>query len=460
MLSNQTPASPSSNQTTYPALIQHALFMLVGLMLFFAPLLRGGRHPDALLPLEIMATTMLFLTIGWFTFRKQLSWLHITFLILCIGILLIYLIPIPLEIWQTLPGRATYLGSVQWLSSNDAPPYLALSIVPEKSMHALLAVLPLFAVFLATISLPQKQQIRLIYWLLIIVALEAALGLIQYSSKEAIWMWFTGKDYTGSAQGTYYNRDHYSAMMLMTLPIALGLLAHSIGGQSDNGKQRFQLNKTLVFSFLSLLILLAAIFSRSRAGVGLSILGIIVATFTYARHLGGKQTLGITATLGTIGAGIAVSIGLIPVLNRFANDPGEDERWRIFKHTIEGIKEFFPWGSGPGTFQELYRSFQPAEQPKFWNHAHNDYLELFFDIGIFAIPVLLLFFLAYVISWWVLRRIPWNHIRFIKTGAGIGMFLVLLHSFVDFNFHTPANAILFCFLCGIFFKPMSRDKHP
>lgn len=445
--------------SAYPTLVNQLLFTLTGLMLVFAPLLRGGRHPDALLPLEIMAISILFLAIGWFTFRKQLSWLHISFLLLGTCILLFYLAPLPLETWQTLPGRETYLGSVLWLSENVTPPPLALSIVPEKSTHALLAVLPLFAIFLATISLSQQQQIKLIYWLLIIAALEAALGLIQYSSKEAIWMWFTGKDYTGSAQGTYYNRDHYSAMMLMTLPIALGLLANSLGGQNNQGKQGFQLNSTLIFSFLALLILLAAIFSRSRTGVGLSMLGIIIATFTFARHLGGKQTLGIAATLGTIGAGLAVSIGLIPVLNRFANDPGEDERWRIFKHTIEGIKEFFPWGSGPGTFQELYRSFQPAEQPRFWNHAHNDYLELFFDIGIFAIPVLLLFFLIYGIGWWSLRRAPWNNIRFIKAGAGIGMFLVLLHSLVDFNFHTPANAILFCFLCGVFLKPVSKDRY-
>lgn len=444
------PASP---------LMQHILFALVGFMLFFAPLLRGGRHPDALLPLEISAIFMLFLTIGWFTFKKQLSWIHISFLLLSCFILLIYLIPLPLEIWQTLPGREAYLGSTQWLIDNEHPPYLALSIVPEKSTHALLAVLPLFAIFLATISLSQKHQLKLVYWLLIIAALEAALGLIQYSSKEAIWMWFTGKDYTGSAQGTYYNRDHYSAMMLMTLPIALGLLANSLGDQEYKSKQSFQLNQTLIFSFLALLILLAAIFSRSRAGVGLSMLGIIIATFTYARHLGGKQTLGIAATLGAIGAGIAVSIGLIPVLNRFATDPGEDGRWLIFKHTIEGIKEYFPWGSGPGTFQEMYRSFQPAEKIGFTNHAHNDYLELFFDIGAFAIPVLLLFFLAYIIGWWRLRHIPWNTIRFIKVGSGIGMFLVLLHSLVDFNFHTPANAILFCFLNAVFLKPYEKTKH-
>ncbi|MGV6852260.1 MAG: O-antigen ligase family protein [bacterium] len=442
----------------HATLIQQVLFVLVGFMLFFAPLLRGGRHPEALLPLEIAAILILFFTLGWFTFRKQLNWAHISFLLLAICILLIYLIPIPLDTWQALPGRATYLGSVQWLIDNDQSPYLALSIVPEKSTHALLAVLPLFAIFLATISLTQKQQTKLVYWLLIIVGLEAALGLIQYSSKETVWMWFTGKDYTGSAQGTYYNRDHYSAMMLMTLPIVLGLLANSIGGQNHQGKRSFRLNSTLVFSFLALLILLAAIFSRSRAGVGLSMLGIIVTTFAFARHLGGKQTLGVAATFGTIGAGLAVSIGLIPVLNRFANDPGEDERWRIFKHTIEGIKEFFPWGSGPGTFQELYRSFQPAEQPKFWNHAHNDYLELFFDIGIFAIPVILLFFVIYILGWWQLRKIPWNQTRFIKVGSGIGMLLILLHSLVDFNFHTPANAILFCFLTAIFLKPYSKNS--
>lgn len=442
----------------YPHIINKGIFFLTAILLLIAPLMRGGRHPNSPLILELIAISLLFLTLVWYTFRKQLSWLQISFLLFSCLILIIYLIPLPFDIWQGLPGRLGYVGSIEWLLANEYDPYLALSIVPQKSIHAFLAILPLIAIFLSTISLSSKQQIHLVYWILLIVAFEAALGLIQYSNQGDTWMWFSGRSFSGSAQGSYFNRDHYANLMLMSFPIALGLLARNI----DNGKQghrsKLSLNHVLIFGFVTVLVLLAAIFSRSRAGLGLVIVGVFISTLVFGRHLGGKKTIGLTATLGVFGFGAALSIGLIPVLNRFATDPGEDERWRIFRYTIEGVKEFFPWGSGPGTFQELYRSFQPADQPKFWNHAHNDYLELFFDIGIFAALVILLFFLIYVLGWLRLKNNQWDTMRFVKTGAGIGMILVLLHSLVDFNFHTPANAIWFCFLTAIFLKPVESTK--
>jgi O-antigen ligase len=54
----------------------------------------------------------------------------------------------------------------------------------------------------------------------------------------------------------------------------------------------------------------------------------------------------------------------------------------------------------------------------------------------------------------------WKHdsnFYFIQIGAGMGVFLLLLHTLVDFNLHIPANAIFFAFLLGIFFHPL-KDR--
>jgi hypothetical protein len=52
-------------------------------------------------------------------------------------------------------------------------------------------------------------------------------------------------------------------------------------------------------------------------------------------------------------------------------------------------------------------------------------------------------------------------------GAGIGLFLMLLHSLVDFNLRIPANQIYFAFLAAIFFHveqheaadPAQAERH-
>ncbi|HPY41468.1 MAG TPA: hypothetical protein PLM98_13180, partial [Thiolinea sp.] len=40
--------------------------------------------------------------------------------------------------------------------------------------------------------------------------------------------------------------------------------------------------------------------------------------------------------------------------------------------------------------------------------------------------------------------------KLLKTGAGVGILLTALYSLTDFGLHTPANAVFFAFLFGIF----------
>jgi O-antigen ligase len=184
------------------------------------------------------------------------------------------------------------------------------------------------------------------------------------------------------------------------------------------------------------------------------ILGILLSSLMFARHIGGKRSASLMATLSTIGGGIAASIGLIPVLNRFMQaNPADDLRWYLFDTSLRGIQQFFPFGSGPGTFADIYRALQPLGQTGgFVNNAHNDYLELLFDTGLVGGVIIVGMLLLYLYGWWQLRQQAWEQTRFLKAGAGIGMLLVLLHAYVDFNFHIPANALFFAFLAGLFLR--------
>lgn len=166
--------------------------------------------------------------------------------------------------------------------------------------------------------------------------------------------------------------------------------------------------------------------------------------------------------IGITALGIASSIGLIPVLSRFGQDPVEDVRWEIFTHTWTAIKQFFPFGSGLGTFQPVFMAFQPPELPQFVNHAHNDYLELLLETGLWGVILISLFVLAYIAGWLALRHHhSWSRFHFIQTAAGISLFLMGLHSFVDFNLHLPANSIFFAFLAGIFLhRCTQKQKSP
>jgi O-antigen ligase len=200
-------------------------------------------------------------------------------------------------------------------------------------------------------------------------------------------------------------------------------------------------------------MILVSFFSASRAGIGLVVLGLVISVFAFSHHVGKVKSFGFLLIATIVGVAVAFKVGIVPILNRFASDPMEDERWRIFENTQRAITDMLPWGSGPGTFPEMYRAYQPIEQHSFVNHAHNDYLEVISDMGMLGAIIIGAFVLLYLVRWFYLfREQSQGLFKNLQIGAGIGMLLLLLHSFVDFNLHQAANALVFVFLAGIFFR--------
>lgn len=427
---------------------------LLAIILFFAPLYYSGKSSNALLALELASIIMLIFVLGGFSFKQRIN--KLTFLLIAIVALTpaLYLFPVDLAQWITLPGRESYQASIEWINStSQTPPELAISLIPYKTIHAGLAIIPALAVFLAVISLEKPYLHKILYLFFAIAAIQAIIGLTQASNPNAQWMESLGiVPSHNNAQGTYLNRDHFSILMVAIIPFCIAFIIE--GFKSNQTAHHEQLLKnTLIYSGLFLLFFLAAIFSRSRAGVALALLSFLLASVFFIRHISAQKSIAIVATLSTLGITIATSIGVVPILNRFiVQNPAEDGRWQIFETSIQGIQKFFPIGSGPGTFPEIYRTLQPVEQLRFINHAHNDYLELVFETGALGLFIIVLGLFTYLGGWIQQWGNKWDKSRFIQSAAGISLFLMFLHSFLEFNLHTPANAILFAFLAAIFLQ--------
>lgn len=452
----------SKHETT--SIHTQVLFSLSVIILCFAPLMRAGKMSFALLLLELLGIMLLVVAL-WYPDSKKLvprlAWLLI---VVSVSIPLLYLIPIPIELWQSLPGRELYNQSLVIITNTGkTTDYLALSLIPDRTVSSFLTLLPILGIFISTLLLPKQQVIKLIYVFLGVASFQAALGLIQYGSGSEWAFWFGVNHGNKNALGTYSNYDHFAALMELAIPIALALTAynfrHKQQEERDTSKDIF--NQTLIFFTLSLLLILGSIFSRSRTGIALMMLAILLSSIVFARHLGGQRIIGFGSVITVITLGIAANIGLIPVLNRFALDPVEDVRWEVFTQTWIAIQQFFPIGTGLGTFQSIFMAFHPPELPRFVNHAHNDYLELLLETGIFGIFVLLLSILIYISGWIKLYFWDsWGRFHFIQTAAGISLLLMLLHGMTDFNFHTPANSIFFAFLSGVFLhKQQQKNPH-
>jgi O-antigen ligase len=446
-----------------------AALLASGLVL--APLFRSGMPALVVLALELLAVVLLVIVL-WRPRPGLYDRLHGLALLLLFAIPVLYIVPLPAWLIAWLPGREAYLEA-QRLAS--AEPLNTVSLFPLESWSAWVFMLVPIGVFLGARLLDVRHTMGLVHLLLGLASAQALLGLLQYVASPGSPQ-LLGMDLPDlrSAVGTYTNRNHLAGFLEMALPVGLALMAYSVGqrgGPSSEGWRgrvlalgSFRGHLALAYGVLALVILVGLVYTRSRAGIGLSVLGILVSTAMFARRLGGNNVYGATGTLVASALGVGIAIGLAQVLDRFSVAGAvQDGRWTIFSSTLEGIGAFAPLGSGPGNYPDVFVAFQPLKLGEwFINHAHNDYLEWLFEGGLIA-GGLLIFLLVLFVGQWikVVGAGTWTRFRFVQIGAGIGITLLALHSLVDFNLHIPANVVYFAFLSAVFFSdPTAGAEQP
>jgi oligosaccharide repeat unit polymerase len=239
------------------------------------------------------------------------------------------------------------------------------------------------------------------------------------------------------------------------LPFAIALFTYNIRSIIHTGNENNKHKKIILIicCFFTILLLLAAsFFTGSRAGIVLTFLAFILSYVVLTRYARTKATFIVIGLVSISAIGILSLMGTSSVVSRLVTEnPFIDGRWQIFSNTYSGIQTFFPFGSGPGTFPDIYRLFQPIEQRGFINHAHNDYLELIFDTGLLGIIIIISFF-ALLIQQYKRNPTAKRHSFFyIQAVSGISLLLFLLHSTVEFNLHDNMNLLFFGLLTGIIF---------
>ena len=447
----------------------NAIFWALAILLIYAPLFRASNIPLALMFLQMMSLSMLALIVFGNEAFSALRKSHLIIISLILLVPLTALLPIPGSLWSILPGREIYMPVMLSVSEIDEGFVKSLSLASSTTEYALWTLLTPLIVYIATVNLPRNHLYTLVYILLGMAVFQATLGLMQFGAGPSSPLYF-GAGIDNAATGTWLNRDHFAGFLEMVFPISLALLAATVGkskqtkSQKSNWRMKLSFmssvkgNQATIYAFILILLILALIFTKSRAGVGLAMIGLFVSMFVFANRLGGNNVYGSVGTIIAVILVLAMIIGLAPVLDRFSADPMEDLRWTIFSSSMEGIGSYFPLGSGAGTFPISFPFFQPLHVDLFVNRTHNDYLEWIYNGGILSIVAIGMFFVLYINGWrrlWIQNR--WGPFRFIQAGAGIGIFLMILHTTVDFNLHKPANAVFFAFILAIFFKTNTEE---
>jgi hypothetical protein len=431
--------------------------------------MRGGNRHVALIVLE--AAALAFLAALFFRdagSRPRFTRRGALLAVLALSPLwlaFIYLLPLPATLWSAMPGRSLYAGL---LSAADVPvgDWRPLSLVPDATTTSLLAGIPLMAAFLAGLGarLPQLKRIAAVF--VGVAFLQVTFGFIQSASGDETL--YFASDY-GRPLGTFANNNHFANYVAMALAAYIWLTWSTLSQvrHIDRREAAAFRRRVVLFGAGAVLLLVGILMSRSR---GATIAGLPAALIAFAVALSvGPGARPLKTTLLLLAGALSVGVLLVGVdvllsrfqLRSFLTDAGL--RGLIASATLQGAGEFWPVGAGWGTYTEVFPRFRPANITETVHYAHQDYAQMLFEGGIFAVLLMAVFgWLAITRAVYLVRSATrkrrLRREEMAATLCGLGLLGFLLHSLVEFNMHIPANAIIASLLAGIYLRPLKPKE--
>ena len=430
----------------------------------------GASRVDAqslllLRPLSVIAVALALLTLK----REHLAgrkWLLVGFgsiFLLCI----LHLIPLPPTLWQSLPGRGPMVEIERLAGLSEV--WRPLTLTPMNGWHALVSLTTPLAVLMFGVQLNRDDLHRLLPLLIALGALNGFWGVLQIIGDPEGALYLYRPTNNGLAVGLFANRNH-SAVLLVCLFPMLAVYASTSAGTVD--QQRIRQFVAIAAGIILVPLILV---TGSRSGMLLSVLALAGAGLLYRAPVGGRTVrrgeTGVRLGAGhVVAAAAVVSLILLTIFfsraaawdRLFGRSAGEDARSDYWQIGIEMIWKYFPFGSGMGSFVEVYQLDEPLSylHSTYVNHMHNDWLEIPLTGGLFAVLIVLaaiIFFLFRAVKLWQRKDKDRRAVKLARL-ASVLIAVIALASATDYPLRTPIMMAVFSVFCLWLTSPALADE--
>lgn len=412
----------------------------------------GGQRPDisslvVLRPVAILALAYGLCRLDARHFRGR--GFIVAFAFTLPLLVLIQLIPLPFEVWTMLPGRSV-VAEID-MAAGLGEIWRPISIAPTATWNSFFALFVPFSVLVLAMRLERRQLSSLISVMIGIAIISCILGILQISGDQNGPFYLYRVTSPGSANGLFANRNHHALFLSCLFPMLGAFVADNVQAKSD-------LKLRVIISLvIAVLLVPVIIVTGSRAGLISLLVGLLGAATIYVRcaerHRFSKRAIWLTL-LGVLLIAVAVIAATllagraIAIDRLLESDVIEDGRLTIWRTTITIIADYFPVGSGVGSFASMFRMYEPHALLMMVTtaHAHNDWLEVLVVAGL---PGALL--IAVGLAAWGKAFMSWCQAHS-SAGSnlalkGAGLWVILLFgiaSMFDYPLRVPSLSCFFC----------------
>ncbi|RPF71537.1 O-antigen ligase family protein [Aurantiacibacter spongiae] len=370
---------------------------------------------------------------------------------------LLQLVPLPPAVWRSLPQR-DLAGESLAIAGYDAGIWYPFSLDRARTLVAFCGTLAPATVIAVGTTLGQQGRIRLVRTLIVAALGAFALGTIQILSANTAAFPFINPPRPDILYATFANRNSTGLFFVITL-VAL------IAVPWPKGRGWLAAAWTA-----GALLTLGTILTQSRSSIVLLLVPIafVVLRVAFARFSASRANrvsfsprIVVKTGLAALAAVIAV-VAVAPdggrVASSFARfETIETDRLGMWDDGTYVAGQYWPAGSGMGTFDEVFQVYESLEyvSPRRAGRAHNDYIEMAIEGGLTA---LLLAFAWLAWSGFAALRRRSGGEDWLCLGGGLAIACVAAQSLVDYPLR---NQSLLCVvaLMVILMAPR-RDLEP
>ena len=391
-------------------------------------------------------------------------------LLLCLLAVAAQLIPLQAALRERLSPAGFAVDRVVALGAEPAvhPPH-PLSVEPEATGWALALAAAYIGLFWCARAIFSSGGVRSTVRGVASLGLAlTALVAVQRATAPTLLYWtWTPISAGASPYGPFVNRNGLASWLAMAIPLVIGYAmaryhsAHRADGGAIPGDS---IDPTqLWLGGAAVLMSGGLLASMSRAGIlggGIGLMALTV--FSRKRIRGG-------VSLAWMGAGL---VALLVLASAYANlgklamrlqETTEQGTWgrpAIWRDTWRMASDFWLTGVGAGAFQRGMVAYQEGSRLFFFNHAHDEYLQLLAEGGVLVVVPAAAAVLAAIVLMAKHLGADRTAMFWVRAGAISGLIAVAVQSIWDTGLRMPANGTLFAVIAAIAVhepRPASRS---
>lgn len=424
-----------------------------------AALVLGGGGSPAPIPELILSLLASLAALAWLTLPgSRNDWQRVPkgawwIAGLIVSLPLVQLVPLPPFVWQALPGREVQREALALIDLDQT--WRPLALAPQRTLAALLSLLPPLLLLVMTAALPSAYRMRLVMVTLTVALAALLLGALQLTAGETspVHLYDETRPVITGFQANRNSTADFLLVAMLAVPLLVRRLVarHMIPNRA-----------AIVLGLASgglALFALGVVLTASRSGMALLPIPLAVSLWLLRDWLAWTRRhllLALAAVVASAVLGLVLvrsNPTLMAVAGRF--DFTNELRPQLWRDAAFVARKYFPFGVGMGDFTPALIADEQLEavRPFLPNRAHNDFLELLIEAGIAGIAVL------GACSWIVLRAARRALRDPARNGAGLAWFAIsglavfALHSMVDYPLRSMAMACLGAVCAGLLMAP-------